>query len=103
MTEEIITFPVKPRDKNDLFLVPPPFTKCKHYQGPFEIDRDAGKCVCKTCGEEVSPMLVLERRMNQESRWMQSRANHKLEMERLEKRLRTKCVHCGKTTTISRS
>ena len=92
----------KRQDDGNLFLVPPPYGKCKHYRGPFEVDEDAGTCKCLECGEEVSPMFVLNRLMSQESQWIRTRERYKDEMKRLAERSRTKCEHCGQMTRISR-
>lgn len=103
MSDDVVFLPVKnKRDDNVPFLVPAT-DKCKHYSGPFVVNSAAGKCFCKACGEEVSPMLVLERLMQQESRWMENRKKYMDEMERLAKRTKTKCRHCGQLTPISKS
>ncbi len=91
----------KREENGKLFLVKPVFGKCQHYNGPFEVDMDAGKCICQECNEEVSPMFVLNRLLAKESRWMRSHDNYKDEMKRLAERSRTKCQHCGQMTRIS--
>lgn len=100
---EVTALPVKHKAPPDgsLMLVPPPASKCIHWNTSFEIDDDAGKCKCLGCGEEVSPMFVLGRLMQLESQWMRTRAAHQDEMRRLRERSRTKCDHCGKITRIS--
>lgn len=104
MSDDIKKLPVRNKrgDDGKLFLVPPPYEKCKHYRGPFEIDEDAGTCTCKECGDTVSPMFVLKRLMNKESQWNRTRGNYLDEMKRLKERSRTKCRHCGQMTPISR-
>ena len=84
-----------------LMLVPPPAAKCVHFNTSFEIDEHAGKCKCLGCGEEVSPLFVLKRLMQLESRWMRTRQSYQEEMQRLKERERTKCQHCGRMTRIS--
>ena len=105
MTKDITKLPVKNKreGERDLFLVKPPYDACGHYQGPFEVDEDAGKCVCKACGGEVTPMFVLMAMLHKESRWMTTHERHKDEMKRLAERSRTTCDHCGKMTRISGS
>lgn len=100
----ILALPVKPRPNPEegAMLQRVPANKCHHLLASYEVDIDAGKCRCKACGEEVSPMFVLERLMNSESRWMQTLANYQDAMKRLAERSRTKCDHCGKMTRISR-
>lgn len=105
MSDDVIVLPVKNKraDESGPFLVPPPHDKCQHYANQFVVDKAAGKCTCKACGDEVSPMLVLERLMHQESRWMENRRHYMDEMERLAKRTKTKCQHCGHLTPISKN
>jgi len=102
--KDIKKLPIRNKRSDDgkLFLVPPPVDKCSHFNGPFEVDEDAGKCICKNCGGEVSPMFVLMNLMKMESRWMRSRTSYKDEMKRLAERSRTKCDNCGEMTRISR-
>ena len=103
MGDKIKTLPVKNKRQDDgkVFLVLPPYEKCKHYDGPFELDEDAGICRCKECGDEVTALFVLKRLMQKESQWNKSRSYYKDEMKRLAARSRTKCDHCGKMTRIS--
>lgn len=104
MNDKIKDIGIKPKDQTgELFLVPPPQSKCNHLMTSFEVDVDAGKCWCKACGEEVSPIFVLEKLMHQESRWNRSREAYQTEMKRLKARKRTTCQHCKKMTQISRN
>ena len=100
----ILKLPVKSRPAPDgsLFLVPPPYGKCQHYRGPFEIDEHAGTAMCLECKEPVSLLFVLLQLMKQESRWNRTREAYQEEMKRLSERESTKCRHCGKMTRISR-
>lgn len=100
----ILELPVKPRAtaEEGAMLQPVPFDKCQHLFTSFEVDVDAGKCRCKKCGEEVSPMFVLEQLMKAESRWMRTLDTYQDSMKRLAERSRTKCDHCGKMTRIGR-
>lgn len=103
-TTNVVTLPTKdavPRN-GELFLVAPPFGKCQHYNASFEVDVKAGKCKCRACDDEVSPMFVLERLMNEESRWNQTRSAYMDEMKRLGERSKTKCRNCGVMTRISK-
>lgn len=99
----VSALPVKPRPTLDEapMLQAVPYSHCRHSFTSFTVDADAGKCFCKACGEEVSPMFVLERLMQQESRWMRTRAAYQDEMKRLEERSKTKCRKCGEMTPIS--
>lgn len=99
---KVTALPVTPRlEAGDLMLVPPPATKCSHTLASFTVDLQAGKCWCRDCGEEVSPLFVLHELMQKESRWSRAREQHRRDLERLEKRSRTQCDHCGKMTRIS--
>lgn len=100
----VLELPVKPRPcaEEGAMLQPVPYEQCRHWKGPFEVDRDAEKCKCLACGEEVSPMFVLEQLMKLESQWMRTRAAYQDEMKRLAERSSTKCRHCGQMTRISK-
>ena len=95
--------PVKNRrqDEGKLFLVKKDPTTCQH-RGSFEIDRDGDICTCQDCGQTVSAMFVLDRLRSQESLWARSLENYKDAMQRLSKKKRCKCQHCGKITKILR-
>ena len=105
MSDDVTDLPVRHRreDEGKLFLVPPPASKCQHYIGPFEVDPDAGGCRCRQCGEDVSPMFVLERMLRKESQWLRAHDRYNDEMKRLAERSKTKCRHCKKMTPISRT
>ena|SRR5690242_18491603 len=77
-------------------------SKCAHF-GPFVVDEKADAVTCKQCGERLSPMYVLKRLAQEETRWHETRAKYQDEMQRLKERRRTKCQHCGEMTRISRS
>lgn len=73
------------------FLVMPEPAKCSHWMGPFEVDSKQGKCKCKACGAEVSPMFVLDQLMSEESKWRRLHEVYQDEMKRLGERRLTKC------------
>lgn len=75
-------------------------SKCQHRQ--VEVDVTLLEVVCTDCGEKVSPIAVLCKFADTESRWFQAHARYVDEMKRLHERQRTKCDHCGKMTKISR-
>lgn len=101
-TDNVHALPVKPRPlpEEGAMLQPVPAGQCAHLLTAFTIDLDAGKCFCKTCSGEVSPMFVLAQLMKQESRWMRTMATYQDQMKRLAERSRTKCQHCGQMTRI---
>lgn len=51
---------------------------------------------------EIDWVAVLQRLMQDESRWQINRAKYKDEMRRLAERSKTKCERCGHMTQISR-
>lgn len=101
--ENIVALPAnfKEPPAGDRMLAPVDFKRCTHFNTTFQIDVNGGKCVCLGCKEEVSPMFVLEKLMQVESRWMRTRAAYQDEMKRLAERSSTKCRHCGKMTKVS--
>lgn len=101
ISDNISTLPIPPRPGDQPFLMPVPSTKCQHLRVSFEVDVKAGKCFCGACGEEVSPMYVLEMLMHEESRWRRAEAEYHDNMRRLKERSRTRCQHCGQMTRIS--
>lgn len=103
-TDNVHVLPVKARQSPEegAMLQRVPVTQCQHLFATFTIDLDAGKCFCKRCNGEVSPMFVLEQLMNKESQWMRTMATYQDQMKRLAERSRTKCQHCGEMTRISR-
>lgn len=102
-TDNVHALPVKPRPSPDegAMLQPVPVTQCQHLLAAFTIDVDGGKCFCQRCKGEVSPMFVLEKLMQQESRWMRTMETYQDQMKRLAERSRTKCQHCGEMTRVS--
>jgi Zn finger protein HypA/HybF involved in hydrogenase expression len=103
MTDEnILKLPVKTRNPvSDPFLVAVPYSQCRHEYGPFEIDERSGKCKCKKCGGDVTPIFVLSELLKIDSLWQRRSETFQDEMKRLSERSRCKCQHCGKMTRIS--
>lgn len=58
---------------------------------------------CGACGAKLDPMFVLLILAHKENQWIETRKLYQEEMERLKKRSRTKCQHCGEMTRISHS
>ncbi len=100
--DKITELPVKRRKETGKLMLIPKRDGCIHFPASFEIDVNGNKCKCKLCGGEVSPWFVLEKLMQNESRWNQTREAYNEEMKRLKERSSTKCGHCGKMTPISR-
>lgn len=101
----ILHLPVRNKRDDDkgAQLVAVDFGVCTHFNATYVVDQKAGKCVCKDCGGEVSPMFVLEQLMHEESKWLRTRAGYQDEMRRLAERSSTKCRKCGAMTRISKS
>lgn len=100
--EKVLQLPANFKEPpGERMLVPVDAKKCIHFNTSFEVDENAGKCICLACKEEVTPMFVLKQLMRLESQWMRTRAAYQDEMKRLSERERTKCRHCGKLTRIS--
>lgn len=72
--------------------------KCQHLR--VMVDSDKAECECKDCGEKLNAISVLVRYATEESRLSMRIAAMKEEREKLEKRVRCKCDHCGKMTRI---
>ena len=100
---DVLKLPVKRTEPpGDRMLQPVPYVgRCTHWNTAFEVDTAAGDCKCLGCGERVTAIFVLEKLMQQESRWMRTREAYQDEMKRLSDRERTKCQHCGHMTRIS--
>jgi hypothetical protein len=73
---------------------------CRHER--FLIDERAEKVKCRDCGEPLNPLWVLGVIASKESLAARNFERYQDEMARLKKRTRTKCLHCGKMTPISR-
>lgn len=58
---------------------------------------------CGFCGTRLDPMFVLQKLAREESQWSRHRQQYLDELKRLNERKRTKCEHCNRMTTISRS
>ncbi len=98
----VVPLPVKFKDRDDVrMLVAVDAAKCRHLHVSFGVDTASGRCYCKACDAEVSPIFVLQALMDAESCWMRSRVSYQNEMKRLAERSATKCEHCGEITRIS--
>lgn len=72
--------------------------KCNHNQ--TVLNEGLAKVECATCGKELNPIWVLTRLAHEESRFKRNRQAYIEAKEEYEKRIRTKCQHCGKMTRI---
>jgi ribosomal protein S27E len=74
-------------------------TKCKHRQ--IEVDRELQEVTCATCGERLNPIAILERMAGEETMWHYQRQRLREAQAKLDKKIRTKCRHCGKLTDVN--
>lgn len=73
--------------------------KCLHKK--IAIDPTLAECTCRDCGERLNPIEVLRRMANEESQLMQ-RIMHLEGLEKkIERKIKTKCQHCGRMTKIN--
>jgi len=105
MTEDadnVTPLGVKPRrDLGDERVLTPVATgPCYHTRG-YAVDERLAEVKCKTCGEKLNPIWVLNQIAHAESRFHELHARYQDELQRLNERMRTKCEHCGDMTRIS--
>ncbi len=74
------------------------YDKCQHLR--VQVDADLAEVECKDCGAKMNPIAVLVRYATEESRLSLRISAMKEEREKLNKRIRCKCDHCGKMTRI---
>ena len=75
--------------------------KCFHNNAPYYVDEKLAEVRCGQCNERLNPVWVLLQMAQKETRWHESMKRYQEEMERLSKRSKTKCNHCGQMTRIS--
>ena len=68
----------------------------------YQIREGETEVECSLCQTRLDPMFVLRALATEEMQWHRSRARYIDEMKRLKERSRTKCLHCGQMTEISR-
>ena len=74
--------------------------QCMHDK--FIVDDKLLEVECGKCGDKLSPMWVLVQLASREMRIHEAAKRYQEEMKRLAERERTKCLHCGQMTRISR-
>lgn len=72
--------------------------KCQHNR--VQVDAELAEVECKDCGAKLNAIAVLVRYATEESRLSQRIEAMKTEREKLEKRVRCKCQHCGQMTRV---
>lgn len=103
MSDEITRLPVKCRNRDDkrYLQLLEGLSACCHTEGVI-VDERSATVECSACGERLNPMWVLAHLAREETRWHHFAERYQEQMKRLGKRLRTKCVYCGRMTEISR-
>lgn len=71
---------------------------CSHNK--FIVDPQLSTVECGLCGEKLNPMWVLEQYAKGESRLFNQLYTLKSEIEISKSKVRCKCKHCGKITSI---
>jgi septation ring formation regulator EzrA len=74
------------------------FDKCQHLR--VQVDAELAEVECRDCGAKLNAIAVLVRYATEESRLSMRIDAMKAEREKLEKRVRCKCDHCGKMTRV---
>jgi len=72
---------------------------CRHLK--ILVDPALTYVECESCGEKLNPVWVLERMITQASHWKYRLEENRKTLEKLEKKKRTKCEHCGRFTTVN--
>ena len=72
--------------------------KCQHKR--VEVDELLAEVTCRDCGEKLNPIAVMVRMAQEESRLGRRIAELKQLQVDLEKKQRTICKHCGRTTPV---
>lgn len=78
------------------------WTECRH--GRFLVDEKLAEVECGICHAKLSPMWVLNKIAQDDSQLrtdhLRMKATIKIIREKIDKRTRCKCNHCGKMTNI---
>ena len=105
--QKIIEFPVKfvtPDMKKSITEIQPwqktKNQKCKHINVEYIVDPSEKEVECGACGTKLNPIWVLQKLAANDSRYQNMFRLYLETKEDLKKRVRTKCLHCGKMTPI---
>ncbi len=72
--------------------------RCQHRQ--ILVDEMLSEVECADCGAKLNPVATLARLSREESRYVQEAKRAREAIDALNKRVRCKCLHCGKMTPI---
>jgi transcription elongation factor Elf1 len=73
--------------------------KCRHMK--VELDEELALVTCGDCGERLDPLWILRRYADQETNLTWRIKELKDIKAKLDKKLRTKCEHCGRFTHVN--
>ncbi|ROO28231.1 hypothetical protein [Salinisphaera orenii] len=71
---------------------------CQHKR--LRVDEQLATVECRDCGEKLNPVHVIARMAKEESLWRRRLDALRAVRQKLEKRQRCKCDHCGRMTRI---
>lgn len=72
--------------------------RCQHKH--VLVDEALSEVECADCGAKLNPVATLARLAREESRYVQEAKRAREAIDALNKRVRCKCLHCGKMTLI---
>lgn len=70
------------------------------FHNALVVDSELEKIQCKDCGEKLNPFFAIKKLMRLSEDWKRQKAQADLAREALEKKKRTKCMHCKKMTPV---
>jgi transcription elongation factor Elf1 len=73
--------------------------RCKHKK--ISVDEELQEVMCKICGAKLNPIAILLKVAYEETNWSYRFQALKEIEEKLDKKIRTKCRHCGKMTDVN--
>ena len=105
--DNVTRFPIRPKrpDGRTLKIVES-YSKqgCQHTPegNTYLVDQSEGTVHCGKCDTKLDPLWVMLQLANKESHWYYNWERYAKVARAAEKRIRTKCQHCGQMTRISR-
>lgn len=71
---------------------------CQHKK--IIVCEDLWQVECGDCGEKLDPIWVLSRLATEETNWLRQCKQYKKWKAEYDKRIRVKCINCGKMTPV---
>lgn len=75
------------------------YSGCQH--GKYYVNESLTSLECRLCGKDVNPIWALCDTVEKQSRYFKKALWAKEALEKIQKRIRTKCQHCKKMTRIN--